>query len=79
MLAYVFILNIAVVGRRPQGALLGYFASAGSLARMIFPLGSGVIAYYKDVDTLFMILVGVLLVSTLFVLLARKTLTFLSS
>lgn len=67
-----------VVGRRPQGTLLGYFASAGSVARMFFPIMSGYIANYSDIDTLFYVLVSVLLVSTLFVALYRNILTLLS-
>jgi ceroid-lipofuscinosis MFS transporter 7 len=67
-----------VVGRRPQGTLLGWFASAGSLARMIFPIMSGYIAYYCKIDTLFLILTGVLLVSAAFTVWARETLTLLS-
>uniref|UniRef100_A0A7S2V0P8 Major facilitator superfamily (MFS) profile domain-containing protein n=1 Tax=Fibrocapsa japonica TaxID=94617 RepID=A0A7S2V0P8_9STRA len=33
-----------IVGNRPQGALLGWFGSSGSLARIIFPLLSGYVA-----------------------------------
>eukprot|EP00980_Cylindrotheca_fusiformis_P017314 scaffold5371_cov139-Cylindrotheca_fusiformis.AAC.2 len=29
-----------IVGRRPQGTLLGWFASAGSFARLVFPITS---------------------------------------
>ncbi|EEC49948.1 predicted protein [Phaeodactylum tricornutum CCAP 1055/1] len=68
-----------VVGRRPQGALLGWFASAGSLARMFFPIMSGYVADYKDVETLFCILTGVLFVSIAFVYWSRDILLFLSS
>lgn len=68
-----------VVGRRPQGTLLGWFASAGSLARMFFPVMSGYIARYSTVQTLFGILTAVLLVSTGFILRARQTLTQLSA
>ena len=68
-----------VVGRRPQGFLLGWFASAGSLARMAFPVMSGYIINYQSVETLFGVLVAVLLVSTGFVLLSKQTLTLLSS
>jgi ceroid-lipofuscinosis MFS transporter 7 len=72
-------INFAVVGRRPQGALLGWFASAGSLARMFFPIMSGYVADYKDVETLFCILTGVLFVSIAFVYWSRDILLFLSS
>ena len=69
----------AVVGRRPQGELLGWFASAGSLARILFPIMSGYIAYYSSMETLFGVLTVVLLLSTAFILLARRTLTLLAS
>ena len=68
-----------VVGRRPQGELLGWFASAGSLARILFPVMSGYIAYYFSMEVLFTVLTGVLLLSTAFILLARRTLTLLST
>ncbi|KAL7542996.1 hypothetical protein ACHAWF_007295 [Thalassiosira exigua] len=56
-----------VVGRRPQGTLQGWFASAGSLARILFPLMSGYIAYYDDITTVFIVLSVVLLISNVFV------------
>jgi len=34
-----------IVGQRPQGTLQGLFASAGSLARIIFPIASGYISH----------------------------------
>ncbi len=67
------------MGRRPQGLLLGWFASAGSLARMVFPIMAGYIANYTDVVVLFIILTGILALSTAFVLLSRNTLHTLSS
>jgi ceroid-lipofuscinosis MFS transporter 7 len=70
---------LAVVGRRPQGLLLGWFASAGSLARMIFPIMAGYIANFTDVVVLFIILTLVLTLSTAFVLISRSTLNTLSS
>ena len=33
-----------VLGKRPQGELLGYFGSAGSLARIFFPILAGVVS-----------------------------------
>jgi ceroid-lipofuscinosis MFS transporter 7 len=68
-----------IVGRRPQGTLLGWFASAGSLARMIFPICSGYIMNYSSIQVLFMVLTTVLLASTLFVSYSHKTLSYLSS
>ena len=71
-------LRFTVVGRRPQGTLLGWFASAGSLARMVFPIMSGYVANYQGVHFLFFILVTVLVLSTVFTFAARKTLSMLS-
>ncbi len=67
-----------VVGRRPQGTLLGWFASAGSLARLTFPIMSGYIATYEGIVTLFYVLSVVLCVAVTFILYSRKTLMFLS-
>jgi ceroid-lipofuscinosis MFS transporter 7 len=71
--------NATVVGRRPQGTLLGWFASAGSFARMLFPIMSGYIARYRDLETLFFVLTIVLLVSSVVVILCRKTLNLLAT
>jgi MFS transporter, ceroid-lipofuscinosis neuronal protein 7 len=68
-----------IVGRRPQGALQGWFASAGSLARIMFPIASGYIAHYADMSTLFIVLTTVLSISIFFVFASRQTLTLLSS
>jgi hypothetical protein len=71
--------RFSVVGRRPQGELLGWFASAGSLARIIFPIMSGYVANFSSMEMVFATLVGVLILSTAFILWARETLTLLSS
>lgn len=68
-----------IVGRRPQGMLLGWFASAGSLARIMFPVFSGYIARYSSMSALFLLLTSVLTVSVIFVVSTRKTLSLLSS
>lgn len=68
-----------IVGRRPQGMLLGWFASAGSLARILFPVFSGYIARYSSMSALFLLLTSVLTVSVIFVLTTRNTLSLLSS
>jgi MFS transporter, ceroid-lipofuscinosis neuronal protein 7 len=70
---------LQVVGRRHQGELQGWFASAGSLARMIFPIMTGYVTTYIGLQSLFCILISVLIVSTVFVAWARTTLTLLSS
>lgn len=68
-----------IVGRRPQGMLLGWFSSAGSLARIFFPIISSYIARYSSMSALFIVLTSVLTVSVIFVVAARKTLHMLSS
>jgi ceroid-lipofuscinosis MFS transporter 7 len=67
-----------IVGRRPQGTLMGWFASAGSIARITFPVMAGFVAA-GNIRNLFVILASVLTVSAFFVLMSRKTLTLLSS
>jgi len=67
-----------VVGRRPQGTLQGWFASAGSLARIIFPIISGYIAQYDDTTTVFIFLFIILVISNVFVAMAAPTLIALS-
>lgn len=67
-----------VVGRRPQGTLMGWFASAGSFARITFPVMAGIVAAI-DMRNLFVILSAVLSVSTIFVIMSRKTLALLST
>lgn len=68
-----------IIGRRPQGLLLGWFASAGSLARMFFPIVSGYLSNYSDVSVMFWLLTFILVLSTVFVLASRDTLHKLSS
>jgi MFS transporter, ceroid-lipofuscinosis neuronal protein 7 len=67
-----------IVGRRPQGVLQGYFASAGSLARIIFPVMSGYIANYRDDSAVFWLLTLILAISTIFTLNCQHTLDVLS-
>ena len=47
-----------IVGRRAQGTLQGWFASAGSLARILFPIMSGYISEFDDITTVFKLLFG---------------------
>jgi len=67
-----------IVGRRPQGELLGWFASAGSLARLCFPIMSGYVTNYFGISALFYVLMCVLAVSILITMYNRGTLIFLS-
>jgi len=57
---------------------MGWFASAGSFARITFPVMAGFVAAV-DMRDLFIILASILTVSTLFVIMSRKTLALLSS
>ena len=57
------------MGKRPQGMLMGLFASAGSLARIVFPICTGVVADTFGSDAVFATLAALLGV-TLVVLVA---------
>jgi len=67
-----------IVGRRPQGSLLGWFASAGSLARLCFPIMSGYLTNYFGISALFLVLLCVLSLSIIITRYNRETLLFLS-
>ncbi|KAL7516022.1 hypothetical protein ACHAWX_001080 [Stephanocyclus meneghinianus] len=67
-----------VVGRRPQGTLQGYFASAGSLARILFPVMSGYISTYDSINTVMVVLFVNLIIANCFVAMSRRTLEALS-
>ncbi len=70
--------SIKVIGRRPQGTLLGFYGASGTAARVMFPIVSGYIVAYSDVENVFRILVLVLTLSLILVLTFRKTLKDLS-
>ena len=63
-----------IIGRKPQGTLLGWFATAGSAARIVFPLMSGYVAHLASINLVFHILCAVLSLSILFTILMRETL-----
>mmetsp|Transcript_209 Transcript_209/g.295 ORF Transcript_209/g.295 Transcript_209/m.295 type:complete len:491 (+) Transcript_209:108-1580(+) len=67
-----------IVGRRKQGTLMGWFASSGSAARILFPIMSGYVTNYSSIITLFLILIGILSTSMSIVVVYRKTLGLLS-
>ena len=46
-----------------QGTLMGYFGSAGSLARVVFPILAGVLSDIYDDTAIFLVMAGLLLVS----------------
>lgn len=68
-----------IVGRQPQGTLQGWFAAAGSLARILFPIMSGYITQYDDITTVFKVLFGILFISNVFVAVNRRTLSALAT
>eukprot|EP00558_Chaetoceros_sp_UNC1202_P005586 CAMPEP_0197242906 /NCGR_PEP_ID=MMETSP1429-20130617/8517_1 /TAXON_ID=49237 /ORGANISM="Chaetoceros sp., Strain UNC1202" /LENGTH=179 /DNA_ID=CAMNT_0042703025 /DNA_START=54 /DNA_END=593 /DNA_ORIENTATION=+ len=68
-----------VVGRKPQGTLLGLFASVGSTSRVLFPVLSGYIVRYRNIETLFYLLASMLAFSLMFVIIFRRVLRTLSS
>ena len=56
---------------KPQGFLLGIFGSAGSLARIVFPIMTGFIATYFSADAVFGVLAA-LLGTTLAILVVHR-------
>jgi len=46
-----------------QGTLMGYFGSAGSLARVVFPILAGVLSDIYDDTAIFLVMAGLLLAS----------------
>ena len=59
------------MGKRPQGMLMGLFASAGSLARIVFPVCTGLVAVTLGSDAVFATLAA-LLAATLAVMAAYQ-------
>ena len=57
----------------PQGKLLGYFGSAGSLARVIFPILAGVLTEYYGERLIFMLMTILLLLSCVVFVRFRET------
>jgi MFS family permease len=58
--------------------LQGYFASAGSVARIVFPIAAGHLSEAYGSSFVFALVIIVLLIALFFVLINRKTLTKLS-
>mmetsp|Transcript_8237 Transcript_8237/g.25767 ORF Transcript_8237/g.25767 Transcript_8237/m.25767 type:complete len:456 (+) Transcript_8237:843-2210(+) len=57
---------------RPQGFFLGIFGSAGSLARIVFPIASGFMAKYYNDDTVFTGLAAILTVTLVILVVFRQ-------
>lgn len=55
------------MGKRPQGLLMGLFASAGSVARVAFPIFTGIVAQRLGTDAVFLSLLALLSVTILVV------------
>jgi len=60
------------MGKRPQGFLMGLFASAGSVARVGFPIMTGFVAQQHGLDTVFIIL-SIMLAVTYFIIFIFKS------
>ena len=67
-----------VVGRVPQGELMGWFSVVGAVSRVIYPLLSGYIVYYNTIGLLCIILIATLVISIIYVLANRKEFSHLS-
>jgi len=67
-----------IVGRRPQGTLQGMFASAGSFARIFFPISSGYLVHFTGTTVLFCMLIFIIAFTIIFALYYKKTLEKLS-
>jgi len=68
-----------ILGRRPQGTLQGWFSASGSIARISFPIIAGYVVSNRDIESLFYILVVILLSSMIFMVAFRRVLTLLAS
>lgn len=67
-----------IVGRIPQGALMGWFSVVGAGSRVVYPIVSGYIVHYQNVGTLFIILIFTLGLAIAYVATNRATLSHLS-
>uniref|UniRef100_I2CS88 MFS transporter, ceroid-lipofuscinosis neuronal protein 7 n=2 Tax=Nannochloropsis gaditana TaxID=72520 RepID=I2CS88_NANGC len=67
-----------ILGKRPQGYLMGVFGSAGSLARVIFPILGGHIAEQLSDNALFSSAAVFLSFSAFLLLLAREEVLHIS-
>lgn len=52
-----------IISDGPQGQFLGWFASAGSLARVLFPILAGVLSSFYDDNLIFLLMFFILLTS----------------
>jgi len=67
-----------VVGRVPQGELMGWFSVVGAASRVVYPLLSGYIVYYESIGLLCIILIGTMVASIVYVLANRREFSHLS-
>jgi len=68
-----------IVGRKPQGALQGWFSSSGSVARITFPVLAGYIVMGQDIELLFYIITGFLVSAVVFLVVFQEKLVRLAS
>ena len=62
-----------ILSKGPQGKLLGYFGSAGSLARVVFPLLAGYLTEYFGDNFIFIIMATLLLLSCIVFISNKKS------
>lgn len=67
-----------IVGRIPQGELMGWFSVVGAGSRVVYPLMAGYVVYYRDIGTLCIILIVTLGVACAYLATNRRTLLTLS-
>jgi len=68
-----------IVGRRPQGALQGWFSSSGSVARITFPVLAGYIVLGRNIETLFYIITAFLAAAVAFLAINNEKLVRLAA
>lgn len=61
-----------IVKSGPQGSLLGWFGSAGSIGRVFFPLLAGILADVFDDSAIFCVMGVVLVICIVLVVLSRS-------
>lgn len=68
-----------IVGRKPQGALQGWFSSSGSVARISFPVLAGYIVLESEIETLFYIIAAFLGLAGVFLAVFQEKLVRLAA
>eukprot|EP01084_Bolivina_argentea_P057523 105110_1 len=61
-----------VIGKRPQGEMMGWFGSCGSLSRVVFPIGAGIISQEMGTHTMFAVVGSLLALITIVAYIMRR-------